>query len=168
MGCLLEEEFVIFDNPPTEVLPFLNTDHMNDRTASTRMNCRRRPLHTWGVSAIALSHKAYMKTQDLKEPIALMAIGLLSLTAYMVYCILHCMQRFWLAVFFFVDDCILALENMVETLFPSSKHVFDKVDAAVEIIEALPGKFDDILNEFQVKSSKFRFWIGDYVLQSHG
>ncbi|KAK8655559.1 hypothetical protein V6N13_108133 [Hibiscus sabdariffa] len=124
------------------------------------MKCRRRPLHTWGVSAIAVSHKAYMKAQDLNEPIALMAKRLLSLTAHMVSCILHCVQHFWLAIFFFVDECILALENMIETVFPSSKHVFDRVDEAVEIIEALPGKFDDVLVEFPaiIKQVPFLDW----------
>ncbi|KAL4281445.1 hypothetical protein GQ457_03G009170 [Hibiscus cannabinus] len=121
-----------------------------DPTARTRMKCRRRPLHTWGVSAIAVSHKAYMKARDLNEPLALMAKRLLSLPTHMVSYILRCVQHFWLAIFFFVDECILALENIVETVFPSSKHVFDRVDEAVEIIEALPGKFDDVLVEFPV------------------
>ncbi|MBA0682468.1 hypothetical protein Goari_024185, partial [Gossypium aridum] len=114
------------------------------------MNCRRRPFYTWGVSAINISHKAYIKAQALSEPLGLMAKWLLTISLNMVSCTLLCLQQFWLAIFFFVDDCILALENVVERVFPPSKHVFDKVDEIVQTIETLPGKFDDILDEFPV------------------
>ncbi|XVF02728.1 hypothetical protein REPUB_Repub04eG0199200 [Reevesia pubescens] len=113
------------------------------------MDSRRRPLHTCGVSAFAIAHKAYIKAQDLNEPFRSMAktiATLGSLVSYLVYAL----QYIWLIIFFYVDDCILALENAVESVFPPSRHVFNKVDEIVQTIETLPGKFDDVLDKFHV------------------
>ncbi|XVE74804.1 hypothetical protein DITRI_Ditri12bG0047900 [Diplodiscus trichospermus] len=113
------------------------------------MNSRRRPLHTCGVSAIAMAHKACIKAQDLNEPLGSMVKRIVTLGP-LVSSLVYALQHIWLAIFLYVDDCILGLENAVERVFPSSRHVFNKVDELVEFIETLPGKFDDVMDKFPV------------------
>ncbi|XWS69213.1 hypothetical protein CRYUN_Cryun04dG0160300 [Craigia yunnanensis] len=113
------------------------------------MISRRRPLHTCGVSAFAMAHNAYIKAQDLNEPLGSMAKRIVTLGS-LVCSLVYALQHIWLAIFFYVDDCILALENAVEIVFPPSRHVFNKVDEVVQIIETLPVKLDDVLDKFPV------------------
>ncbi|KAF5726678.1 hypothetical protein HS088_TW22G00359 [Tripterygium wilfordii] len=61
--------------------------------------------------------------------------------------LLYALQYQSLALLSFVDDRILAVESIVETVFPPSKYVFNKIDQYVEIVEILPGKFDDATNK---------------------
>lgn len=113
------------------------------------MNSRLRPLHTCGVSAFAMVHEVSIKSQDLNEPLGSIAkriVKLGSLVSSLVYALLH----IWLTILAYMDDTILALEDAVESVFPPSKHVFNKVDEVVQIIESLPGKFDDVLDRFPV------------------
>lgn len=122
-----------------------------DSTGSTRMNSRRRPLHTCGVSAFAVAHKAYIKAhRDLNtEPLGSMAKRIAT-SGSLVSSLVYALQHIWLATLFYADDYILALEKGVESVFPPSSHVFNKVDELVRIIENLPGKLDDVLDKFPV------------------
>ncbi|XVF85227.1 hypothetical protein PTKIN_Ptkin17bG0100700 [Pterospermum kingtungense] len=113
------------------------------------VNSRLRPLHTCGSSALAIVHEVSIKAQDLNEPLGSMAKRIVevgSLVSSLVYALLH----IWLTIFSCIDDCILALEDAVERIFPPSKHVFNRVDEVVQIIESLPGKFGDVLDRFPV------------------
>ncbi|XP_021293596.1 uncharacterized protein LOC110423634 [Herrania umbratica] len=120
-----------------------------ESTAGTRMNSRRRPLHTCGVSALAIAHKSYIKAQDLNEALGTKAKKIATLTS-LVSSLVYALQHLWLAILSYFDDCILALEDAVESVFPPSKHVFNKADELVQIIEKLPGKFDNVLDKFPV------------------
>ncbi|XVE85281.1 hypothetical protein DITRI_Ditri17bG0079100 [Diplodiscus trichospermus] len=113
------------------------------------MNSRGRLLHTCGVSAFAMVRKASIKAQDMNEPLGSMAKKIVTLGS-LFSSLLCALQHCWLAIFSYIDDCVLALEDAIERVFPPSKHVFIKVDDLVTIIETLPGKFDDVLDRFPV------------------
>ncbi|XP_031268014.1 uncharacterized protein LOC116126468 [Pistacia vera] len=61
---------------------------------------------------------------------------------------MHALEYKWLAILYFSDYLILAFESIFETLFPPSKHVFNKIDELVQTAETLPGKFDEAINKF--------------------
>ncbi|XP_057493717.1 uncharacterized protein LOC130779170 [Actinidia eriantha] len=63
------------------------------------------------------------------------------------FALIHALQYQWLAFLAFADDHILAVENLIVTLFPPSTHLFDKIDEFVCVAETLPGKFDDAVNK---------------------
>ncbi|GFY88147.1 hypothetical protein Acr_06g0000870 [Actinidia rufa] len=63
------------------------------------------------------------------------------------FALIHVLQYQWLAFLAFADDHILAVENLIVTLFPPSTHLFDKIDEFVCVAETLPGKFDDAVNK---------------------
>lgn len=60
---------------------------------------------------------------------------------------MHALECKWLAILYFSDYLVLAFMSMVETLFPPSKHVFNKIDSLIQTAEMLPGKFDDAMNK---------------------
>ncbi|KAK9277414.1 hypothetical protein L1049_006957 [Liquidambar formosana] len=115
--------------------------------SSRESNSRRRPLHTCAVSVSAIAHKASTKAQDFKDPIGSMTNRIATL-ATSISPFLYAMQFQWLAVLSFADDHILALENMVESVFPPSTHLFDRIDELLLIAETLPGKFDNAVDKF--------------------
>lgn len=120
------------------------------------MSSRRRPLHTCGVSILALAHRAYAAAQDLNGPIGSMAKRIdkmVSLASPIVYA----MQYQWLAVLCFADDHILVVENMIERQFPPSKSVFDKIDDLLGVTETIPDKFDYAVTKFPTIIHQFPF-----------
>ncbi|KAF8378112.1 hypothetical protein HHK36_029449 [Tetracentron sinense] len=57
------------------------------------------------------------------------------------------------------------MENMVETIFPPSAYVFNKIDMLVHISEILPGKFDNVVDEFPMIIAKVPFlnWASTHL-----
>uniref|UniRef100_A0A5B7BT39 Uncharacterized protein n=1 Tax=Davidia involucrata TaxID=16924 RepID=A0A5B7BT39_DAVIN len=127
-----------------------------ESTAATRTMSRSRPLHTCGLSILVIVHRAYTIAQELNGPVGSMAKRIATFTAS-ASPIIYAMQYQWLAVLSFVDDHILAVENMVETLFPPSAHLFNKIDELVHTAETLPGKVDDAVNKFPMIIHQFPF-----------
>ncbi|OMO88245.1 hypothetical protein COLO4_20347 [Corchorus olitorius] len=109
---------------------------------------RRRPLHTCGVSAFAIAHKSYKKAQDSNEFLGSKAKKITTLILALVSSLVNILQHLWLAIFSYIDNCILTLEDAIEHVLPPSKHVFNKIDEVVKIIETLPAKYDDVLDNF--------------------
>ncbi|KAG8365922.1 hypothetical protein BUALT_Bualt17G0022400 [Buddleja alternifolia] len=108
---------------------------------------RRRPLHTFGASFLAIAHNASTKLQDYDSPlgsIAKRAIKFFNLFFPFIYTMLYQ----WLAMLSFMDDQILTVENTVETIFPPSKCLFDKIDGLVCNAEVLPEQVDGFMTKF--------------------
>ncbi|KAF3431075.1 hypothetical protein FNV43_RR25805 [Rhamnella rubrinervis] len=120
------------------------------------MSSRRRPLHTCGVSILAVAHRAYAAAQDLNGPLGSMAKRMDKIVT-LASPIVHVMQFQCLAVLCFADDHILVVENMIERHFPPSKSVFDKIDDLVRVTETLPAKFDYAVNRFPTIIHQFPF-----------
>lgn len=70
-----------------------------------------------------------------------------SASAFSLICDLH---HQLLVVLLYADDKILTVENLIESLFPPSKRIFNKIDGLADMAESLPGKFDDVINKFPV------------------
>ncbi|CDP13324.1 unnamed protein product [Coffea canephora] len=71
------------------------------------------------------------------------------------------MQYQCLAILSFADDHILAIENMVENIFPPSTHLFNGIDKLVYNAEYLPGRFDDAMNAIPIIMHQVPFldWV---------
>ncbi|XP_038702817.1 cilia- and flagella-associated protein 251-like isoform X3 [Tripterygium wilfordii] len=121
---------------------------------SGRISSRRRILRTCGVSGVAIAHHAYAKAQDLNGPIGSMAKRVAKMAKF-IEPLLYALQYHSLALLSFIDDRILAVERIVETVFPPSKYVFNKIDQCVQIVEILPGKFDDATNKVYLVIRQF-------------
>ncbi|KAK4539017.1 hypothetical protein RGQ29_032061 [Quercus rubra] len=67
------------------------------------------------------------------------------------------MQYQWLTILSFADDQIIAVENMIERVFPPSNHVFNKIDYLVQVAETLPEKFDYAYDKIPTIIHQFRF-----------
>ncbi|GAB2220410.1 hypothetical protein Drorol1_Dr00008060 [Drosera rotundifolia] len=106
---------------------------------------RRRPLHTCGVSFLAIVHTLNVKTTEINGP-----IGSLSrrTTKLLVFAnpVIYAMMHMWLVILSFIDDHIVAAEKMIEFCFPSLAFVFNKVDGVLHVVETTPGRLEDILN----------------------
>ncbi|KAJ0038931.1 hypothetical protein Pint_23693 [Pistacia integerrima] len=111
------------------------------------MNSRSRPLHTCGVVISSIVQRVYARSQGLNGPLGSIIRTLLRL-AQMANPFMHALEYKWLAILYFSDYLILAFESIFETLFPPSKHVFNKIDELVQTAETLPGKFDEAINKF--------------------
>ncbi|KAI4343372.1 hypothetical protein L6164_010729 [Bauhinia variegata] len=85
---------------------------------------RHRPLHACGVSVLTIADLGYNR---IASPL------------------IYALQYQWLAILSFIDDHILAVEKMIENLFPSSAYAFDKIDQLVQLIESVPHKLDDAI-----------------------
>lgn len=120
------------------------------------MSTRRRPLHTCGVSAITVAHRAYAAAQDLNGPLGSMAKRMDKIVS-LACPIVHAMQYQWLALLCFADDHILVVENVIEKFFPPLKNVFDKIDELVKATETLPEKFDTAVKRFPTIINQFPF-----------
>lgn len=104
-------------------------------------------MHTFGASILAIMHNACTKAQELNGPMG----SLTRRTSTFVsstFPFIYSMQYQWLAILSFADDHILTLENMLETIFPPSVHLFNGIDKLVYNAECLPRRFDDALNTF--------------------
>ncbi|KAF8390617.1 hypothetical protein HHK36_025144 [Tetracentron sinense] len=121
--------------------------------AATTRNSRLRPLHTCGVSILTIAHKVYAKAEEFPAPIGSLTRKLATLASPN----LCTLQYQLLAILSFTDDQILAVENVVETIFPPSAYVFNKIDTLVHISETLPAKFDNVADEFLVIIRKLPF-----------
>ncbi|XP_061360790.1 uncharacterized protein LOC133304748 [Gastrolobium bilobum] len=134
---------------------------------SARMSSRHRPLHACGVSIFAIADIAFGKTQDMNGPIGSTLRRVAKLAKFFTP-LIYAIQYQWLAILSFIDDRILAVENMTEKLFPPSTYVFDKVDEIVLMILSLPENFDGVVNEFPTIIHKVPFleWALTHVIIS--
>ncbi|XP_058093951.1 uncharacterized protein LOC131239996 [Magnolia sinica] len=128
---------------------------------TARRKCRPRPLHTCAVALLSIAHKAYQKAEQFHGPIGSLARRLASLASPITCLILHQ----WLLILSFVDNQIIYLENTAETIFPPSRHVFDKIDSLVDISEALPRRFDDAVVHFPIMRHNVPTlnWVATYL-----
>ncbi|KAM7487160.1 hypothetical protein LguiB_024644 [Lonicera macranthoides] len=126
---------------------------------------RRGPLHTCGISMIEILGKASTKTKNFNGPIGSMMKRVFILVTTLLPFI-YALQDQWLAILSFADDRILAVVSTVETLFPPSTRLFNKIDKLVHVAESLPGKFDDAMNKFPVIMHKVPFidWTLAHVI----
>ncbi|KAI3733373.1 hypothetical protein L6452_12816 [Arctium lappa] len=60
--------------------------------------------------------------------------------------IMCAIEHQWLAILSFFDDHIMVFEDLMETYFPPSTRVFDKIDELLQVSESLPPKFDDFMD----------------------
>jgi hypothetical protein len=120
------------------------------------MSSRHRPLHTCAVSFLAIVHSAYTKAQEFNGPIGSTTRRVDKLATF-ASPLVYAMQYQWLIILSFTDDQILAVENMIEKIFPPSNYVFNKIDYLVQITETLPEKFDDALDKIPKIAHQFRF-----------
>lgn len=105
---------------------------------------RRPPLHTCAVAVMMIAHIAYKRSQDFNGPIGSITRKISKfdrLAKPFVYLI----RYQWLASLAFLDYVILLIVSMLETYFPKSRHVFNKMENAVQYVETMPGKFDDAM-----------------------
>ncbi|KAJ4844889.1 hypothetical protein Tsubulata_016461 [Turnera subulata] len=126
------------------------------------MCSRRRPLHTCGVSFVAIVRGAYTRAQCFNEPFSTLTekiarIGMLvSIVDFAVKYHYHL-----LTFLSFVDDHILlALENSVEAICPASKHVFNTIDRLVAVVETLPSTVDAVADKLDliIHQIPFLYW----------
>lgn len=120
------------------------------------MSSRRPPLHTCGVSILILAHRTCEVVQDVGEPFGSMTKRVVKIASF-ASPFLNALQYQWLVFLSFIDDFILAAENMVERFFPPSKHVFNKIDDIVQVTETLPEKFDYAVKTFPNIIHQFPF-----------
>ncbi|KAK3223604.1 hypothetical protein Dsin_010629 [Dipteronia sinensis] len=110
---------------------------------------RRPPLHTCGVAFLMIAHSTYKGSQDFNGPIGSITKNLARFEK--LVCPIICALLYqWLKMLSFSDRCILAIENTVESIFPQSSYVFNKIDELVQLTETVPGKFDDAVNKFMM------------------
>ncbi|KAK7847781.1 hypothetical protein CFP56_006256 [Quercus suber] len=126
--------------------------------ATTRMSSRHRPLHSCGVSILAIVHSAYTKAQEFNGLIGSTARKVAKLAPF-AGPLAYAMQYHWLTILSFADDQILAVENMIEKVFPPSNHVFNKIDYLVQVAETLPEKFDTSIQKKTNKEKKLYIYI---------
>ncbi|KAL2547187.1 uncharacterized protein Fot_16563 [Forsythia ovata] len=134
---------------------------VQESTAATGETTRRRPLHTCGASMLATAHILSTKVQDFDSPIRSLVkriVPLINLALPLIYA----MQYQWLVSLSFIDDRVLAIENILEFIFPPSKRLFNKIDDLVCTAECLPEKFDRVLNSFP--EFMHRFPLLDWVM----
>lgn len=108
----------------------------------------KRLLHTCAVSVLVIANRAYTIVQGIHGPLGAVA-KVVAKFATFASPIIFVMQYQWIimSVLSFVDDRILAVENMIERLYPPSSIVFNKIDDVVQVTETLPGKLDEVMNK---------------------
>ena len=108
---------------------------------------RQRPLHACGVSIFAIGGIVIGKTQHINGPLG---STLRNMTKFIKFVtpLIYAIQYQWLIILAFIDDRILAAENIVEKVFPPSSYVFDIIDEIVLLILYFPDKFDGALNKY--------------------
>jgi len=111
------------------------------------MSSRQRPLHACGVSIIAIGDIAIGKTQNINGPLGSTLRNMAKLAKF-VTPLIYAIQYQWLTILAFIDDRILAAENITEKLFPPSRYAFDKIDEIVLLILSSPDKIDGALNKY--------------------
>lgn len=121
-------------------------------------------LHPFGVSFFIIVEKVCTKAQDLDldldhdhGPIGSVTkkIGAFLKSALPF---IYAVQYQWLILLTFVDDHIIVVVNMLTTIFPPSKRLFNKIDRLIDAVETdLPAKFDNAMNKFPV--FPFLHWV---------
>uniref|UniRef100_A0A803PHD7 Uncharacterized protein n=1 Tax=Cannabis sativa TaxID=3483 RepID=A0A803PHD7_CANSA len=129
------------------------------------MSCRRPPLHTCGVSILTVAHRTIEVVQDADEPLGSITKRVVKISSFAIP-YLYTLQYQWLVFLSFIDDFILAAENMVERIFPPSKHVFNKIDDIVQVIETFPMKYDNVVTTFStiIHQVPFLDWLLVHVI----
>lgn len=123
---------------------------------TTIRNSRRRPLHSCWVSILTIANIAFIRAKILCRPFGLINKRLANLTP-LATPFIHAIQCQWLAFLSFVDNQILAIENIVETRFPPSTHAFNKLEDLLLMIEIFPQKFENGLNKFPIALHRVPF-----------
>jgi len=79
-------------------------------------------------------------------------------------------HRHFLAVLSVADDHILALQDAIETYFPSSSNVFVKIFDLLIIVETLPEKLDGVLKKLPSLMSRVAWldWLLVHVISRLG
>ncbi|GER56423.1 tRNA 5-methylaminomethyl-2-thiouridinebiosynthesis bifunctional protein MnmC [Striga asiatica] len=112
--------------------------------AGEQRSGRRRPLYTCGASLLAIAQKTCTKLQDLDGPLGSTANRAASfMNQFLPF--IHTLLCPFLTILSYLDDHILRLETKVETIFPLSACLFDKIDTLVCRSEALPEQIDGVL-----------------------
>ncbi|KAK6160384.1 hypothetical protein DH2020_003765 [Rehmannia glutinosa] len=135
--------------------------NLERKIAAERMPKRHRPLHTCGASFLGIAQKAFTKIQDFDGPLGSIAKRAITLIHFF-FPFVYTMFYQWLALISFMDDQILTVETIIESIFPPSTHLFDKIDTLVSSSENLPQQLDDIvLRKLPLMIHKFPFldWI---------
>ncbi|PIA33705.1 hypothetical protein AQUCO_04000040v1 [Aquilegia coerulea] len=115
-----------------------------DYVSAIQWNSRARPLQTVGLSILSIAHKAYTKVESSPGPIGYITQNLAKLSSPIVSC-LECQC---IALLSYTDDQILAMENLVETIFPSTAFLFDKIDTLVDTATTLLVKIENAVDQF--------------------
>ncbi|KAF9605360.1 hypothetical protein IFM89_016913 [Coptis chinensis] len=115
-----------------------------DPSSRITRNSRPKPLYTCGVAMLNIAHRASAKAESVQGPIGYITQRVTKLSSPIV----STMQYQWLAMLSYTDDQILAIENLIETIFPSSAYVFDKIDALVQVAKTLLVKFENAIDQF--------------------
>ncbi|CAL8091660.1 unnamed protein product [Prunus armeniaca] len=122
------------------------------------ISARRRPLHTCAVSILVISHRAFTIAQGFNGPLGFIvkfAARVATLGGPLAYALQY--QWITMAILSFIDNRILALEDMVERFYPPSRIVFNKIDDLVRVTETLPGKFDNVIGKIPACVSHVSF-----------
>lgn len=122
------------------------------------ISARRRPLHTCAVSILVISHRAFTIAQGFNGPLGFMvkfAARVATLGGPLAYALQY--QWITMAILSFIDNRILALEDMVERFYPPSHIVFNKIDDLVRVTETLPRKFDYVVSKIPACVSHVSF-----------
>lgn len=129
------------------------------------MSSRRQPLHTCGVSMIKIAMKASGAAQDLSGPLGSMAKKIVEIVSFAIPFV-HALLYLWLVLLSSVDDHVLTVEDIIEKTFPPSKHIFNKIDDLVRVVENLPGKFDRAVKSFPsiIHQVPFLNWVLVHVI----
>ncbi|CAK8578384.1 unnamed protein product [Lathyrus sativus] len=122
------------------------TSFSQEAKTTRRMSSRQRPLHACGVSILTIGDIAIGKTQSINGPLGSTFRNMAKLAKFITP-LIFTIQYQWLTILAFIDDRILAAENITQKLFPPSRYVFDKIDEIVLMILSLPDKFDGALNK---------------------
>lgn len=128
-----------------------------------RRRQRRRPLETCGGVILSMARVVYTRSQTLKKK-NLVSLLLQRLFEFVIYFVslTSPFHRHFLAILSVADDHILALQDAIETYFPSSSFVFVKIFDLLIIVETLPEKFEGFLKKLPSLMNRV-VWL-DWVL----
>ncbi|KAF8092757.1 hypothetical protein N665_0401s0005 [Sinapis alba] len=111
-----------------------------------RRRPRPRPLETSGVTMLATARVAYTRIKTLKNPASFLVQKLFQLVLFLAS-ITSPFHRHFLTILSVADDHILAVQDTVETYFPSSTFAFLKISDLLIASESLPEKFNAVLEK---------------------
>ncbi|VYS50293.1 unnamed protein product [Arabidopsis thaliana] len=130
-----------------------------------RRRPRRRPLETCGGVILSMARVLYTRSQTLMKKKKNLASWLLrKLFEFVIFFVSMTspFHRHFLAILSVADDHILALQDAIETYFPSSSNVFVKIFDLLIIVETLPEKLDGVLKKLPSLMSRVA-WL-DWLL----